>query len=131
VLRCQWTLTRPSADVELRRSHEIALIEVFDRFDDVGAAWRSSERKRATVEASAVGRSTDDARSPIVGLCWVVRRTQRNRQLVQDHQTLFRSWLPAPGRAWLASLNDPKAPMPNEPGMLWVSIDGQKLTAPR
>jgi len=106
-----------SVDVLLTRRGEfeleMALLEVFDWFDDVGAAARSWDRRLARVEARASLRLPpppmvgDGERLPRVSGCWIVRATLRNRELIAAHAGIFRArfpWLvrrvaPRPGRA--------------------------------
>lgn len=87
-----------SVDVLLRRAGEIAVIEVFDWFDDVGAALRAWHRKLARVEARAVAtapprpaedEASVDTRIVRVSGCWALRATVRNRQLVSDTSRCF------------------------------------------
>ncbi len=123
---------RRSVDVLLRRNQEWAAQEIWDWFDDVGDALRGWDRKLLDLEAFAlgrlpVGRSPDSVR---ISGCWLVRATRRNRQLVADHHTLFRARFPASGKAWYRSLTT-SASMPMEPGLLWLSVPGDRIFASR
>jgi hypothetical protein len=118
------------ADLVLRRSgetasetaSEIALIEVWDWLPDVGEAFRSWRRKLERLEATRQPRQPgDEAR---VSGAWVLRATRRNRTLLREHPALFRAQFPASGAAWLTALTVPSRPMPLEPAILWVSVDG-------
>ncbi len=76
-----------SIDVLLARPLELAVMEVFDWFEDVGAAARSWDRKLARVEALALARLPPpvqdiEVRPPRVSGCWIVHATRRNRELV-------------------------------------------------
>jgi transcriptional regulator with XRE-family HTH domain len=115
-----------SADVLLQRGREYALVEVWDWFEDVGAALRDFDRRLDAVERFAVARMTDDVLPRCAG-CWVVRATQRDRQLAHDHRHLFAARFPASGAAWLAALVNRKAAMPTDPALLWVSVRGDRL----
>ncbi len=120
------------ADVLLQRRRpptaaEFALFEVIDWFDDLGAALRAWQRRLDAVERYAIARMTGNEPLPHVGGCWVVRATRRNRELVADHHTLFRSRFPGSSRAWLASLADAAQPMPDGAALIWVSVGGRRL----
>ncbi|MDQ3691749.1 MAG: hypothetical protein M3406_17290 [Chloroflexota bacterium] len=106
------------ADLLLARGDELALIEIWDWFADVGAAFRSWDRK--TERVNAQGPST-------VSGCWAVRATRRNRALVAAHATLFAARFRGSGIAWLNALGDPTAAMPGQPALLWVSVRGDRL----
>lgn len=106
------------ADLLLRRSREAALVEIWDWLADVGAAFRSWDRKLGRLAASS-----DDA----VAGCWVLRATRRNRALVSEHPALFAARFHGSGTAWLAALHDPSRPMPTEPALLWVTVRADRL----
>jgi hypothetical protein len=116
-----------SGDVLLQRRLEFALADVWDWFDDVGAALRSWPRRLDAVERYAIARMAGDQPLPIVSGCWVVRATRRNKRLVADHCLLFRASFPGSGRAWLAALGDPAMPMPTLPALLWVTVNGERI----
>lgn len=126
-----------SVDVLLTRAFELAVMEVFDWFEDVGAAARSWDRKLARVEASAIGSipppPADGREAPLprVSGCWIVRATRRNRELVAAHGALFRARLPGSSRQWLQALTSGATSMPEKPALLWVAVDGSKLWASR
>ncbi len=126
-------------DVALERHRdrpEMAVLEVVDWIDDVGAGLRDWTRRLARADQLATARLTRDDPAkgglilPAVSGCWVLRATRRNRDLVRDHSLVFRSRFGGSGTAWLAALRGP-APMPSEPAILWVSIDGERLWAAR
>ena len=124
--------TSRAADVLLdRRSalqlREYALIEVWDWFDDVGAAQRNWDRRLDAVERYAIARMVGDQPLPRVAGCWVVRATQRNRRLVREHRHFFRARFPGSGSVWLAALTSPEASMPDKAALLWVSVKGDRL----
>ncbi len=124
--------TSRAADVLLYRrspdtASEYALFEVIDWFEDVGAPSRDWSRRLDAVERYAISHMVGDEALPRTSGCWVVRATTRNRRLVAEHRHFFRARFPGSGRAWLAALNDPGAPMPVEPALLWVSVNGERL----
>ena len=116
-----WTVrvelaTRPSspahsADVAARtRDGRYVLIEAWNRFGDLGAAFRSTDRKAAELEALA---ADGDVR-----VAWVVRASAANRALLRRYPGLFRSRFPGSSRAWARALRG-GTPAPREPGILW------------
>lgn len=122
--------TRPgeswrSIDVVLAdpvRRHML-LVECWNTIGDVGAAARSSERKRADLEGIAAGRWGPDAS---VHVLWVVGATARNRDLTHRYPVIFATRFPASSRAWvdcLASGADP----PAEPGLVWCDIGATRI----
>lgn len=120
-----------AADVLLRRGQEHALIDVWDWFDDVGAAFRAWDRRISRVGAITISRApVSDEQPPRVCGCWVVRSTLRNRRLVADHGALFAARFPGSGSAWLAALSTSRS-MPADPAILWVAVRGDRLWAVR
>lgn len=127
-----------SVDVALERATlavpEVAVLEVVDWLDDVGAALRDWTRRLARVDQLATSRLTREVAGgtvlPRVAGCWVLRATERNRGLVRDHGMVFRGRFPGPGAAWLRALGGP-TPMPLDSALLWVSVDGTRLWAAR
>lgn len=123
------------ADVVLARPRvqprEVTLIEVIDWFDDVGAPMRAWPRRLEAVERQAIARMVGNQAVTRVSGCWVIRATRRNRELVAQHENLFRNRFPGSGLAWLAALARPDAPMPTEAAILWVSVTGDRIFAVR
>jgi transcriptional regulator with XRE-family HTH domain len=115
-----------SVDVllERRARRELAVVEIWDWFDDVGAALRSLDGKVETIagrrEAGAMTR----------GL-WVVRATRRNRDLVADLPAIFGAKFTGAAAAWLRALGDPSRPMPDGNGFVWVDVQATRLFASR
>ena len=99
------------------------LVECWNTIGDVGAAARSSERKRADLDAMAAGRWGPDVS---VNVLWVVRATARNRTLIDRYPEVFRARFPASSRAWvdcLATGTDP----PPEPGLVWCDVGATRI----
>jgi hypothetical protein len=126
--------TSRAADVLLWRhsprnaaQREYALWSVTDWIEDAGAVVRDFTRRLAAVDRYAVARMQGAEPVPSSGGCWLVRATQRNRQLIGEHRHFFRARFPGSGRAWLAALNTPAAPLPKEPALIWVSVKGDRL----
>ena len=113
-----------------RQPMEVALIEIIDWFEDVGAPLRQWPRRLEAVEQQAIARMVGDQSVPRVSGCWVIRATRRNRELVAQHANLFRASFPDSGRAWLVALTT-AAPMPRESALLWVSVSGDRVFAVR
>lgn len=111
-----------SVDVLLARGGgmEVAVVEIWDWFDDVGAAMRSLDGKIA-----AAGGSANEGRQ--AGGLWVVRGTRRNHLLAAELHALFGAKFPGSSSAWLRALTDPGIPMPHENGLVWVDVDATRL----
>lgn len=124
--------TRPtepwrSADVGLAMASKRRLlhVECWNTVGDVGAAVRSSARKRAELEAMGVARWGAGASTALV---WVVRASARNRALVARYPEVFRRAFPGSSRQWLAALTEGSDP-PSDPGLVWSDIAGTRLFA--
>lgn len=128
--------TRPldpsrSSDVVLvdRRQRRMVLIECWNSFGDLGAAARSSDRKLA--EAAGLAAATGGDAGPLrVGLCWVVRASARNRQLIARYHHIFESRFPGPSASWARALSH-GGPMPDLPGLVWCDAGATRLVARR
>jgi transcriptional regulator with XRE-family HTH domain len=108
------------ADAARRR---LVLVECWNTIDDVGAAARSSERKRSDLDAVATGRWGPDVATYAL---WVVRATARNRALIQRYPEVFTARFPASSRAWVDSLTLGTDP-PDDPGLVWCDVGGTRL----
>ncbi len=109
----------------------MAVVEIVDWFDDVGAAWRGLDAKVATVARDRASMELAGGPPTKVAGVLVVRGTRRNRLLVREFSTLFRTHFPERPVAWLAALQDPGRPMPAQPGFLWTDVRGSRLVAAR
>jgi transcriptional regulator with XRE-family HTH domain len=121
-------------DVLLERRHrhaptEYCACEIWDWLADVGSATRDFVRRLQALDRYGVARMQGDDPVPRVSGFWLLRATKRNRELVAQHQNFFHDRFPGSGRAWLAALADPAAPMPDQPALLWVSVRGDRLFA--
>jgi len=123
--------TRPaeswrSADVGLAdpRRNRLIHVECWNTIGDVGAAVRSSTRKRAELADLAVARWGGGT----TGLVWVVRATARNRALVARYPEIFARAFPGSSRRWLDAITTRAAP-PAEPGLVWSDVGGTRLFA--
>jgi len=118
-----------SIDVVLVRdaTREAILVEVWDWFDDVGAALRSLDAKREALTAR-LERETGGGWT--IRCLFVVRRTRRNVALVRELGPLFAARFPGNSRAWLRALSSSAEPMPTGDGFVW-STSKSALTASR
>lgn len=122
--------TRPSepwrsVDVGLTcaTQRRMILAECWNTFGDIGAAARSTNRKRSELEDLAVGRWGQDAK---VGVVWVVRATARNRALLQRYPEVFDARFPASSRVWMVALNEGTS-LPSEPGLVWCDVGATRI----
>lgn len=123
-----------SVDVALLRPvrQEAAVVEIWDFFDDIGAAKRSLDGKVASVERMLItGRGLGQGEPYRVRGLWVVRGTIRNRRLVSEFATLFAAAFPARPEEWLRCLGDPGTAMPRSDGMIWSDTAATRLLAGR
>jgi transcriptional regulator with XRE-family HTH domain len=112
-----------AADVRRR----LLVVECWNTFGDVGASIRVSNRKRAEADQYAAGRWGS---AGLAALVWVVRATARNRALVARYPELFAAAFPGSSRAWVEALTRGAEPPP-QPGLVWASVDGQRVYAYR
>jgi transcriptional regulator with XRE-family HTH domain len=103
--------------------HRLLLVECWNTIGDVGAAARSSERKRADLDALVAGRWGAEVR---VGVLWVVRATARNRTLVQRYPEVFAARFPGASRAWVDALAS-GSPPPIDPGLVWCDVGATRI----
>jgi transcriptional regulator with XRE-family HTH domain len=101
----------------------LLVVECWNTFGDVGTSIRSSNRKRAEAEEYAAGRWGSEGRAALV---WVVRATASNRALIARYPELFAAAFPASSRAWVEALTNGAEP-PTQPGLVWASVDGQRI----
>jgi transcriptional regulator with XRE-family HTH domain len=125
--------TRPadpsrSADVGLRddRRRRLILVECWNTIGDVGAAVRSTERKRS--EAAQLAIALGGERSYEVAACWVVRATARNRALVAQYPAVFAARFAGSSSRWAQALVAGTAP-PRELGLVWCDVATTRLYA--
>jgi hypothetical protein len=116
-----------AADVLLQRGPEYALVDIWDWFDDVGAAERAWHRRLDAVERYAIARMVADDTLPSVSGIWVVRATQRNSQLINENRHFFKAAFPGSPDTWLRALSDPATPMPAEAALIWVKVKGDRF----
>ena len=125
--------TRPgepwrSADVGLEdpARRRLVLVECWNTIGDVGAAARSSDRKRSEAEALATARWGDAAGD--VGVVWLVRATARNRALVARYPEVFSARFPGSSAGWVRALVS-GAPSPRGTGLVWCDVASTRVFA--
>ena len=104
---------RGSTDMRLERLDTTVLVEIWNRFDDLGAAARSSDRKLA-----AQPRGT--------AVVWLIVDTAANREIVRRYPGILRSRFPGSSAAWVRTLTT-DAPPPNRPGIAWIDVRSGRL----
>ncbi len=118
---------RHSIDVCVRDDRQRVLIieEAWNKFGDVGAAIRNTNRKTAEA-ANLAGAIAEDAYR--VATVWVVRPTDANRLLLGRYPEVFRSAFPGSSRAWVQALESGAVP-PYEPGLVWLDPVNRRTIA--
>jgi transcriptional regulator with XRE-family HTH domain len=127
-----------STDVGLRddRTRRLLLVECWNTIGDVGAAVRSTNRKRVDAEGLAAaiggGRTTGPSGAPgepyAVATVWVVRASRRNRALVARYPELFASRFTGSSGAWVQALTAGATP-PSDLGLVWCDARCARLYA--
>lgn len=105
-----------STDLRLERTDRLALVEIWNRFDDLGAAARSSDRKLAEVRRSHPG----------AAVVWLLADTAANRQIVRRYPAVLRARFGGSSASWVSSLTEGSDP-PSEPGLAWVDVRSGRL----
>ena len=106
-----------STDLRLDRPGAIALVEIWNRLDDLGAAARSSDRK--------LGRAPAGTRS-----LWLLADTAANHAIVRRYPTVLRTRFPGSSRAWVRALAV-GAEAPPLPGLAWIDLRAGRVRALR
>lgn len=119
-----------SVDVALVRwtAREAVVGEIWDWFDDVGAAFRSLDAKKLLLFEWLQREQLGDAPWRVRGL-FIVRATRRNRLLLRELAALFAAKFPGRSRDWLAALTDRAQPMPASDGVVWSNARGDLRAA--
>jgi len=115
-----------SGDVGLAapRQRRLIHVECWNTIGDVGAAVRSSTRKRAELEGLVVAKWGAGA----AHLVWVVRATARNHALVARYPEVFARAFPGSSRRWVEALVR-GTPPPDEAGLVWADVGATRLYA--
>jgi transcriptional regulator with XRE-family HTH domain len=124
--------TRPndpwrSIDVAIgtERQQRAVAIECWNTFGDLGAATRSSRRKKVELEAMALARWGDEGKASLV---WVVRESARNRELIGRYPEVFARLFTGSSRAWVETLTNGTV-SPDEDGLVWCDVATGRLHA--
>ncbi|HUG48878.1 MAG TPA: helix-turn-helix transcriptional regulator [Candidatus Limnocylindria bacterium] len=127
--------TRPanpslSVDVGMRDDLRrlLVLVECWNTFGNIGAAVRSTRRKRAEAEALAVAIG-GEAGPYRVAVCWVVRASTRNRELMARYPEVFTATFDGSSRAWQRALTERGTDLPADLGLVWADNSLRQLTA--
>ncbi len=117
-----------SIDVALAddRRRRLVVVECWNTIGDVGAAARSSARKRA--EASELAAARWGVPDAVVGMVWVVRDTRRNRAIVARYPEVFAARFPGSSLGWQRALVAGSEP-PAAPGLVWADAEAGRLYA--
>jgi hypothetical protein len=104
---------RGSTDVRLERRASTVLVEIWNRFDDLGAAARTSDRKLAAQRRGTAA-------------VWLVVDTAANREIVRRYPGILRSRFPGSSAAWVRALTT-DGPPPDRPGIAWIDVRSGRL----
>ena len=104
----------------------LTVVECWNTIGDIGGAARTSTRKLAEAEDLATARWGEQSHA--TGLVWVVRATARNRALVARYPDVFAARFPGSSARWVRALTAGETP-PEEPGLVWASVDAARLFA--
>jgi hypothetical protein len=126
--------TRPrdpsrSVDVGLIDDPARVLIinEIWNRLDDLGAAYRATSRKTAEAEQLAVLLGGDGPPYR-VAVCWLLVDAAANRRLVAAYPELLAARFPGSSARWVGALTAGREP-PVEPGLVWIDPRAGRITA--
>lgn len=127
--------TRPespssSVDVCIRDDPNRTLIlnEIWNRFDDIGKATRTSDKKVA--EAAALAAVIGGDRPYRVALCWLFVDNAANRTVIARYPEVIASRFPASSQRWVRALTE-GGPVPAQPGVAWVDLRAGRLVPVR
>jgi transcriptional regulator with XRE-family HTH domain len=117
-----------SSDVAAMRAadHSLLGIECWNTIGDLGAGFRNSDRKRRDLEELAA--ATWGPGDHHVGICWVIRATRTNRELVARYPMLIASRFPGSSAAWVQVLAEGAAP-PVGDGLVWSDVGAMRIYA--
>ena len=104
----------------------LILVECWNTFGDLGAALRSTDRKRAEAEALATARWGVEPHR--VGAVWVVRASTRNQALVARYPELFASRFTGSSAGWVAAITVGASP-PEALGLVWADAAATRIYA--
>lgn len=124
--------TRPaepwrSIDVCLtsRADNAVVIVECWNSIGDIGAAIRSTDRKRAELASVVVPRRGPETS---IASVWVVRATARNRRLLAAYPNVFATRFHGSSSRWVQALAT-GAVVPSEPGLVWCDVGATRIFA--
>jgi transcriptional regulator with XRE-family HTH domain len=120
----------PSADIAVRddRARMLLLIEIWNRFDDVGRGARSTDGKVQQTEDLAI--AIGYGRPYRVASCWLLVDSAANRALVARYSAVLRTRFPGSSRAWATALSS-GGPIPARPGICWLDLRTRRIVPMR
>jgi hypothetical protein len=115
-----------SVDACIRDDAHRTLIvnEIWNRFDDLGRAARSTDRKVAEAAGIAIGIGGD--RPYRVPACWLLVDTAANRALVARYPEVLAARFQGSSAAWVRSRVE-GGPVPAAPGIAWIDLRAGRL----
>jgi transcriptional regulator with XRE-family HTH domain len=103
----------------------LSVIEIWNRFEEIGAGARNFKRKLAEAAELTVAAGAGGEPYRVTG-CWVLRATAANRALVARYPAIFAADFPGSSRAWVRALTIGAAP-PDQPGIVWIDLAGSRI----
>jgi transcriptional regulator with XRE-family HTH domain len=121
---------RYSVDACIRDDANRTLIlnEIWNRFDDMGSATRSTDRKVA--EAGTLAAVIGGDNPYRVASCWLLVDNAANRALVARYPEILNTRFPGSSFRWVRALSA-GGPVPTEPGIAWFDVRAGRLIAMR
>lgn len=115
-----------STDVGLvdHAHRRLLLVECVNSLGDIGAAMRSSDRKAKDAEGLAIALGHGEPYT--VHICWVIRNTRRNRELLLRYPEIFASRFTGSSRAWTRAVVAGEKP-PQALGLVWSDVKATHL----
>jgi hypothetical protein len=107
----------------------LIVIEIWNRFGDLGAAARSTARKRADLEALAILAGGDEGAYQ-VAIGWLLVDTAANRRLVATYPSILRASFLGSSVVWVRCLVAGTDP-PAQPALAWIDVPNARLTPVR
>lgn len=103
----------------------LLLVEIVNRSGNLGADFRSTDRKLAELEGLAVLAGGDDEPYAIRG-GWLLVDTAANRALVARFGEVLRTRFPGSSSRWARSLSERTAP-PEKPAIAWIDPRSSRI----
>lgn len=112
----------PARSIDVAQFDDVArvliVVEIWNRFDDLGAAVRATTRKVSEAEGLAV-LAARDGPPYRVAACWLIVDTAASRRLVARYPEILESRFPGSSLGWVRCLTD-GFPPPTDPGIAWI-----------